>query len=104
MNTGKTVFAQLREHFPLHQLRRYVKRYDGNYRVQSFTCLDQFLFLFFAQMTYRESLRNITTCLLGRQNKLYHMGIRGTIARSTFADANETKTREYSLCFRFDNN
>ena len=91
MNTGKTVFAQLQEHLPLHQFRRCVKRYDGNYKVQSFTCLDQYLCLFFAQLTYRESLRAITTCLLGMQNKLYHMGIRGTIARSTLADANENR-------------
>ena len=91
MNTGKTVFAQLLEHLPLHQFRRCVKRYDGNYKVQSFTCLDQYLCLFFAQLTYRESLRDITTCLLGMQNKLYHMGIRGTIARSTLADANENR-------------
>ena len=59
--------------------------------VQSFTCLDQYLCLFFAQQTYRESLRDITTCLLGMQNKLYHIGIRGTIARSTLADANEKR-------------
>ncbi len=91
MNTGKTVFAQLLEHLPLHQFRRCVKRYDGNYKVQSFTCLDQYLCLIFAQLTYRESLRDITTCLLGMQNKLYHMGIRGTIARSTLADANENR-------------
>ena len=91
MNTGKTVFAQLQEHLPLHQFRRCVKRYDGNYKVQSFTCLDQYLCLFFAQLTYRESLRDITTCLLGMQNKLYHMGIRGAIARSTLADANENR-------------
>jgi len=91
MYTGKTVFAQLQEHLPLHQFRCCVKRYDGNYKVQSFTCLDQYLCLFFAQLTYRESLRDITTCLLGMQNKLYHMGIRGTIARSTLADANENR-------------
>ncbi len=89
MNTGKTVFAQLLDHLPQHQFRRCVNRYKGNYKVQSFTCLDQYLCLFFAQLTYRESLRDITTCLLGMQNKLYHMGIRGTIARSTLADANE---------------
>jgi transposase len=91
MNTGKTVFAQLLEHLPLHQFRLCVKRYGGNHKVQSFTCLDQYLCLFFAQLTYRESLRDITTCLLGMQNKLYHMGIRGTIARSTLADANENR-------------
>lgn len=91
MYTGKTVFAQLLEHLPLHQFRLCVKRYNGNYKVQSFSCLDQYLCLFFAQLTYRESLRDITTCLLGMQNKLYHMGIRGKIARSTLAYANETR-------------
>lgn len=91
MNTGKTVFAQLIEHLPLHQFRRCVQRYDGNHRVRSFSCLDQYLCLFFAQLTYRESLRDITTCLLGMQKKLYHMSIRGKIARTTLADANETR-------------
>ena len=91
MYTGKTVFAQLLEHLPLYQFRLCVKRYNGNFKVQSFSCLDQFLCLFFAQLTYRESLRDITTCLLGMQNKLYHMGIRGKISRSTLAYANETR-------------
>ncbi|MCG8344735.1 MAG: IS4 family transposase [Chlorobiales bacterium] len=91
MYTGKTVFTQLLDHLPLHHFRRCVKRYKGNYKVQSFTCLDHYLCLFFAQLTYRESLRDSTTCLLGMQNKLYHMGIRGKIARSTLADANEKR-------------
>ena len=65
MYTGKTVFAQLLDHLPLYHFRRCVKRYKGNYKVQSFTCLDHYLCLFFAQLTYRESLRDITTCLLG---------------------------------------
>lgn len=91
MNTGNTVFAQLIKHLPLHQFHRCVQRYDGNHRVRSFSCLDQYLCLFFAQLTYRESLRDITTCLLGMQNKLYHMSIRGKIARTTLADANETR-------------
>lgn len=91
MYTGKTVFAQLLDHLPLHHFRRCVKRYKGNYKVQSFTCLDHYLCLFFAQLTYRESLRDITTCLLGMQNKLYHMGIRGKISRSTLAYANEKR-------------
>ncbi len=91
MNIGKTVFAQLQEHLPLYQFRLCVKRYGGNHKIKSFTCLDQYLCLFFAQLTYRESLRDITTCLLGMRNKLYHMGIRGTIARSTLADANEKR-------------
>ena len=73
MNIGKTVFAQLQEHLPLYQFRLCVKRYGGNHKIKSFTCLDQYLCLFFAQLTYRESLRDITTCLLGMQNKLHHM-------------------------------
>jgi len=92
MYTGKTVFAQLLEHLPQHQFRRCVKLYKGNHKVRSFSCLDQYLCLFFAQLTYRESLRDITTCLLGMQKKLYHMGIRGKIARSTLADANEKRS------------
>ncbi len=68
MYTGKTAFAQLLEHLPLYQFRLCVKRYNGNYKVQSFSCLDQYLCLFFVQLTYRESLRDITTCLLGMQN------------------------------------
>ena len=91
MNSGKTIFAQLIEYLPLYQFHKCVKRYNGNYRVKSFTCLDHYLCLFFAQLTYRESLRDITACLLGMQNKLYHMGIRGNIARSTLADANEKR-------------
>lgn len=91
MNSGKTIFAQLIEYLPLYQFHKCVKRYNGNYKVKSFTCLDHYLCLFFAQLTYRESLRDITACLLGMQNKLYHMGIRGNIARSTLADANEKR-------------
>ncbi|WP_081428208.1 DUF4372 domain-containing protein [Chlorobium phaeobacteroides] len=62
MNTGKTVFAQLQEHLALHQFRRFVNRYKGTYKVQSFTCLDQYLSLFIARLTYRDSLRDITAC------------------------------------------
>ena len=91
MNTGKTLFAQVMEFLPPHEFRRCVRRYQGNYKTQSFSCLDQFLCMSFAQMTYRESLRDIETCLRSMQSKLYHMGIRGTISRSTLADANETR-------------
>ena len=91
MNKGKTVFAQLIEFLPMHKFRSCVRRYDGEHKVRSFTCLDQFLCLAFAQLTFRESLRDITTCLHSLQSKLYHSGIRGTIARSTLADANETR-------------
>ncbi len=75
MNTGKTLFAQVMEFLPLHEFRQCVHRYQGNYKTQSFSCLDQFLCLSFAQMTYRESLRDIETCLRSMQSKLYHMGI-----------------------------
>jgi hypothetical protein len=91
MNTGKIIFTQLTAFLPLHQFRRCVKRYRGNYKVKTFSCLDQFLCMVFAQLTYRESLRDIETCLRAMQNKFYHMGIRGRVSRSTLADANEKR-------------
>jgi hypothetical protein len=89
MNAGKTVFSQIMDYLPLHEFRKCVRRYHGHYKVQSFSCLDQYLCMAFAQLTYRESLRDIEACLRSMQNKLYHMGIRGRISRSTIADANE---------------
>jgi transposase len=86
-----TVFAQVMNFLPLNSFRRCVARYGGNRKVQSFTCMDQFLCMAFAQLTYRESLRDITTCLRVMKPKLYHMGFRGRIARSTLADANENR-------------
>ncbi len=91
MHTGRTIFAQLMDFLPLSEFRRCVARYQGDYKVRGFSCLDQFLCLAFAQLTYRESLRDIETCLRAMQPKLYHMGIRGRVARSTLADANETR-------------
>jgi hypothetical protein len=91
MNIGKTVFAQLMEFFPTYEFRKCVERYDGNYKVKSFTCLDQFLCMAFAQLTYRESLRDIEACLRGAKPKLYHMGIRSKVSRNTIAHANETR-------------
>lgn len=91
MHTGKFVFAQIIDHLPLHSFRRCVRRYRGHYKVQSFSCLDQYLCMVFAQLTYRESLRDIEVCLRAQQSKLYHMGIRGRVSRSTLADANETR-------------
>ena len=91
MHTGRPVFAQLMDFLPLPEFRRCVARYQGEYKVRGFSCLDQFLCLAFAQLTYRESLRDIETCLRAMQPKLYHMGIRGRVARSTLADANETR-------------
>ena len=89
MNEGRTVFSQLMDFLPLHQFRHCVERYGGNYKIQSFTCLDQFLCLAFAQLTFRESLRDIEACLRAQQPKLYHMGFRGVISRSNLGYANE---------------
>src|SRR3990167_10101203 len=91
MHTCKTLFAQVMEFLPLHEFRQCVQRYHGNYKTKSFSCLDQFLCMSFAQMTYRESLRDIETCLKTMRSKLYHMGIRGNIARNNLARANENR-------------
>ena len=91
MYSGQLVFAQLMEHLPLHTFRRCVQRYPSKYPTKTFSHLDQFLCMAFAQLTYRESLRDIETCLRAHQAKLYHLGIRGNIARSTLADANEQR-------------
>ena len=88
MNDGKLVFAQLLQHIPLTTFRRCVARYQGNRKVKSFSCLDQFLCMAFAQLTYRESLRDIEACLRAQQPKLYHMGFRSVVARNTLANAN----------------
>jgi hypothetical protein len=89
MYTGKLVFSQVMDYMPLHTFRRCITRYRGNNNVRSFNCLDQYLCMAFAQLTYRESLRDIEACLRAQQQKLYHIGIRGTVARSNLADANE---------------
>ena len=91
MYTGQTVFSQLVDFLPTNQFCRCVERYQGNYGIKSFSCWDQFLCMAFAQLTYRESLRDIETCMRALQNKLYHIGIRGKISRSTLADANEER-------------
>ena len=91
MHSGKLVFAQLMEFFPRHDFDKCVRRYRGNIRTRDFSCRDQFLAMAFAQLTYRESLRDIETCLRSVQPKLYHMGFRGRIARSTIADANRQR-------------
>jgi hypothetical protein len=91
MANEKLVFAQLMEWVPHYHFQRLVKRYSGNYKVSSFTCWDQFLCMSFAQLTYRESLRDIEACLRSRPNLLYHLGLRGKVARSTLADANEER-------------
>jgi len=89
MNSGRTVFAQLMDFLRLHEFRKCVRRYRGDHKVQSFTCLDQWLAMAFAQLTFRESLRDIETCLRAMGHKLYHSGFRGHLSRSTLADANE---------------
>jgi len=91
MNSGRTLFAQLMDFVSPYEFRKCVDRYQGHYKVQSFTCWDQFLCMAFAQLTYRESLRDIQACLRVAQPKLYHMGFRGTVARNTLAHANEVR-------------
>jgi hypothetical protein len=97
MNRGRTVFAQLVDYFPKRDFRRLVDKYGGDHRVRSFSCWDQFLCMVFAQLTYRESLRDIEATLRAVGVKLYHLGIRGNVSRSTLADANDTRdSRIYS--------
>ena len=91
MNQGQLVFAQLMQHLPLTTFRRCVARYRGEHKVRSFSCLDQFLSMAFAQLTFRESLRDIEACLRAQQSKLYHLGIRSPVARNTLANANAVR-------------
>ena len=91
MNTGKTVISQLMDFLPIKEFRRCVERYNGNHHIRSLSCWDQFLCMAFAQFSYRESLRDIESCLRSMKNKLYHIGIRGNVSRSTLADANEKR-------------
>jgi len=91
MTPGRTVFAQLMDQLPLHEFRKCVKRHKGDYKVLRFTCLDQFLSLAFAQLTFRESLRDIEACLRFAGPKLYHMGFRSQVSRNTMANANEKR-------------
>jgi len=91
MPPGRTVFAQLMDHVSRFEFQKCVARYEGEYKTSRFSCWDQYLCLAFAQLTYRESLRDIEACLRAVQPKLYHIGIRARVARSTLADANETR-------------
>jgi hypothetical protein len=91
MNSGKTVFSQIMDCLPMHEFRKCIDRYQGNRQVKSFSCMDQYFCMSFAQLTYRESLRDIEACLRSRREKLYHLGIRGRISRSTLAEANEKR-------------
>jgi hypothetical protein len=99
MHAGKLVFAQVMEFAPWHTFRRVVAKYRGDFNVRSFSCLDQFLCLAFAQLTYRESLRDIEACLRAQPEKLYHLGLRGNVSRSALADANEE--RDWRIYYEF---
>ena len=91
MNAGQSIFSQLMNFLPAHDFRQCVARYTGDYKLKSFSCWDQFLCMAFAQLTYRESLRDIEACLRANQAKLYHMGIRGRVSRNTLANANSVR-------------
>ena len=91
MYSGKLIFSQVMSFMPLHTFRRCVARYQGNYKVTRFSCLDQYLAMAFAQITYRESLRDIEACLQAQNRKVFHMGIRSKVRKSTLADANEIR-------------
>ena len=93
-NSGKFVFSHILKFMPKHEFDQCVLRYDGNYRTQSFSSYDQFLCMAFAQLTFRESLRDIETCLRSMSSKLYHIGFRGKVSRSTLAYANENRNCE----------
>ena len=90
MNIGRTVFSQIMEHLPAYEFQKCVARYRGDSHLRGFSCLDQYLAMVFAQLTYRESLRDIEACLRSVSGKLYHMGLRGKVSRTTLADANES--------------
>ena len=91
MNSGQTLFSQLMEFIPTYEFNQCVRRYNGNYKIKKFTCREQFLCMAFAQLTYRESLRDIQACLRAANKKLYHMGIRSRVSRNTLAHANQIR-------------
>ncbi|SEM35792.1 IS4 transposase [Syntrophus gentianae] len=91
MNSGKTIFAQLMDFVSTYEFRKCVDQYNGNFKMKSFSCWDQYLCMAFAQLTYRESLRDIEACLRATQSKLYHLGIRGKVSRNTLAHANQIR-------------
>ena len=95
MNFGQTVFSQLMDFLPLRQFHKCVACYHGDYKVKRFKCLDQFFSMAFAQLTYRESLRDIEICLRKMQHRLYHMGFKSKISRNTLANANAI--RDYRI-------
>ena len=94
MNSGKTIFSQIMDFIPKYQFDKIVDKYKGDFRTRSFSCWDQFLCMSFTQLNYRESLRVIETCLRAMRPKLYHMGIKGKVSRSTLAEAIEKKRLE----------
>ena len=91
MNQSQIIFSQVIDFLSWKKFRQCVNHYNGNHRIRSFTCYNQFLSMAFAQLTYRESLRDIECCLRAMREKLYHMGIRGKVSRSTLADTNEVR-------------
>jgi hypothetical protein len=91
MNTGKYIFSQILDFLPMYDFKMCIDRYKGNFNVRTFTCFDQFICMAFAQLTYRDSLRDIEVCLRSMEKKLYHIGIRGKVSRSTLAEANENR-------------
>ena len=91
MNSERTIFSQIMDFIPMYEFRKCVSRYKGNYKIKSFSCWNQFLCMAFAQLTYRESLRDIEACMRASQHKLYHMGIRGTVSRNTLAHSNQVR-------------
>jgi len=97
MNKGQYVFGQLMQRLPRREFDQCVKRYGGNYKVRDLTCWIQFLAMSFGQITHRESLRDTVTCLQAHANKLYHLGFKHPVFRSTLADANETATGAFML-------
>jgi hypothetical protein len=103
MNKEKTIFSQILDFVPAYEFRKYVEKYKGHYKVHKFTCWEQFICMAFAQLTYRESLRDIEACFCANKQKLYHLGIRSKISRSTLADANERRNwriyRDLALYF-----
>ena len=100
MNLGRTVFSQLMEYLPSYEFQKCVNRYRGDSYLRGFSCLDQYLAMAFAQLTYRESLRDIEACLRSVGRKLYHMGLRSKVSRTTLADANERPRLENLRGFR----
>ena len=95
MYNGRLVFSQLLDFVPRVEFDRCVERYQGNYKMRSFSCRDQFIAMAFAQLTGRESLRDIEACLRALENKLYHVGLRGNVSKSTLGDAN--KNRDFRI-------